>query len=237
MEARGGSWGAGFVALWLAVGCGGASTHNPNEEAGSGAVGGASGPTTSGGTAGTTAIGGTAVGGAAVGGGATMGGGGGGEPGRVSPLAGVPLDETFPWFMETHDGPSSGLLWAKDGVLDFELEGAPLEATLSTHNHLDAVQGSKGVTFRGKASRPLRLLVSVKSTLDSDYFGARDAGNDWPVAPAMLTTEWAAFEVRLEDLRPPEVIDPKSPPGFTLAFIVDEPNGPVQLWLDDVVFF
>ncbi|MDF3067944.1 MAG: hypothetical protein K0R38_3545 [Polyangiaceae bacterium] len=225
MGAREDSYSVWVIALALLAGCGGAATRNGSAAEEGGTAGSMSAG--SGGAEGGTAAGGTA-------GGGTGGGAMGGTP---EWLVDVDLDDAFPWFIQDHDGAYRTVESASQGSVHVRLEGSPLETTISTHNHLEVVQVARGVTFRAKASKPLALFVSVKSSLDSDYFAAREAGNDWPVAATPVTTDWTTFEVPFAELAPPETRDPTGMPAFTIAFIVEEESGPAELWLDDVHFF
>jgi hypothetical protein len=171
------------------------------------------------------------------GGAASSGGSSGSGAARTPPwLVDLPLEDMFPWFIQEHGGRFRTLQMAQVGVLRSALEGAPIETTISTHNHLEVVSLVQGLRFSARASRDVVLRVSLTSTLDSDYFAARDGGRAWPVALTPLTTDWAKFEVPLTEMQPAEVREPNALPAFTLAFIVEEQSGPIELWLDDVHF-
>jgi hypothetical protein len=156
---------------------------------------------------------------------------------RSAPLAGVALDETFPWFVQTHGGdyqmaPDDG----DPSLVHVRLEGMPVEATVSTHNHLSVVDLATAIQFSAWSSEPLTVLVSVRGRLDdADYFAARGVGHDWPVAPVELSTTRQQFTIPLADMVPPEAPGTDIP-SFMIGFVVDKPVGPVDLWLDDVHF-
>lgn len=160
-----------------------------------------------------------------------------GAPSSGSPLAGLKLDESFPWFVQEAGGPYEAAADDQDAALvHVTFTGKPLQASLSTHNHVAVVGLTSAVAFSAKAEPPVTVLVSVKATLDADYFAAKAEGRLWPVAPVKVGTEWQRFAVPLADMKPPETTEPSEPPAFTIVFIVDEPTGPVDLWLDDVTF-
>jgi hypothetical protein len=164
--------------------------------------------------------------------GALAGAGGGGEtitPAETSP----PFDDIFPWFGSdgTAEFPPEG---AVGKVLMLEVSGTPAQGTLSTHNLYDALQGATALEFSARASASLQLLTSARRTAGSyDYFAARDAGEDWPIARVSVGLDWKHYSVRLADMQPTEADPDPAAPGFSIAFIVDELQ-PVTLWLDDV---
>ncbi len=206
-------WGTALLGGVLSA-CGGSATRSGPE--GEAAAGSGTTTTTTGGSGTTTT---------------------GGAPATPQWLTELKLDDVFPWFVQRAGGsyetaPANG----PDGVVYIKLEGAPVEATISTHNHLDVVHVAHAATFRAKANTALTLLVSVKEGLDADYFTARDTGKSWPVAPVNLDTEWSWFTVPFSDMVPRDEAVEQAPPAFTIAFVVDSAAGPVELWLDDVHF-
>lgn len=223
MGARGSKGRLAAVLLSLAVGCGGISTRNGAGEpaaAGSGAGGGASGS-------------GSGAGGSS--GEATQGGQS--AAGTPSWLVELILSDAFPWFVQEHGGSYDSAPPAQSGVLHVVFDGSPLEWTLSTHNHLALAGLAHGITFNIRSNAERVVKVSVKSTLDADYFAAQDNGNAWPVAPLAVGSEWRDFHVSLDELMPPEKGAGSDGPAFTVAFIVEEKAGPVELWLTDLHFF
>lgn len=215
--------------------CGGASRdgHEPSA-AGTSADGGtasAAAGTTSAAAGTTSADAGTAAVGV---------GGSSSEPAPDNPIAGVNLDDDFPWFYADGNATGAGSMLPPEAdassnpVLHLVLQGEPARATLSTHNHFEVIRFAERVEFSAKATELLALRVSARQTLESsDYFGALEAGYPWPTAEVQVTTGWQRFSVPLSEMRPPE---PNTEPGsFMLAFIVDHPR-PVELWLDEVRF-
>jgi hypothetical protein len=148
----------------------------------------------------------------------------------VEPLA---FDDAVPWF----DGSGySTYMSGSDRVLHIVASGAPARSTLSTHNHAALLSGVSAIELSARASEPLRLMVSASNAIQQyDYFAARDAGMQWPVAPVDVGVDWQAFSVPLADMMPPEAGDSDGIPSFFLAFIVESPV-PVEVWLDDVRF-
>jgi len=223
MGARGIDGRVAPLVLSLVLGCGGISTRGRAEESSAGSSG-ASGS-------------GAGLGGggsASDGGGSTVGGQGNG--GTPSWLVDLSLGTAFPWFKQEHGGSYDMIAAAQSGVLHVVFEGSPVEWTLSTHNHLAVLGVAHGITFniRSNAARVVRL--SVKSTLDADFFAARDRGDDWPVAPLQVAPEWRDFHLSFDELMPPEQNPGTDGPAFTVAFVVEEKAGPVELWLTDVHF-
>lgn len=171
----------------------------------------------------------------AAGGGTTAGGGAEPTPQWLSDMR---LDDAFPWFKQDHGGSYGTLPASEDGTVTVVLEGQPVESTISTHNHLEVVSRVRGVAFRARAGGAVELRVSLKSSLDADYFGARDEGRTWPLAAVPVAGEWASFQVPMTEMRPADSTEEE--PGaatFTIAFVVEAASGPVTLQLDDVRFF
>lgn len=173
-----------------------------------------------------------ATGGTGAGGVASAGSTGSG--GTATPAA-APfyLDDAFPWF------PGSGRgqfpVGQSDEILHVAPEQAPSQATFSTHNVSDLLSGMTAVHFLARANPPFRLMVSATDTIHPyDYFAARAAGEQWPLATVDVGEDWQTFEVPLTDMQPPETTD-DGIPSFFLAFIVDDPRK-VELWLDQVYF-
>jgi hypothetical protein len=187
----------------------------------------------------------SATGGIASAGAAAVGAGGSnGEPAPDSPLAGVKLDDDFPWFYVAGNAAGAGSLLppepdaSSNPVLHLVLQGEPARATLSTHNHFEVIRFTERVEFSAKATELLALRVSARQTLEgSDYFGALEAGYPWPTAEVQVTTGWQRFSIPLTEMRPPEPnTEPSTPRGsFSVAFIVAHPRA-VELWLDEVRF-
>ena len=175
--------------------------------------------------------------------GATMAGAAG-TTGAAAGSGGAPqwfsettLDDGFPWFVET---PGSQIAMApEDGdpsLVHVKLEGMPIEAIVSTHNHFRVLDVATAVEFSAWASEPLTVLLSVRGNInDTDYFAARAMGRTWPVAPVELTTGRQRFKIPFADMVPPEAPADGSP-FFMIAFVVEKPVGPLELWLDDVHF-
>jgi hypothetical protein len=163
-------------------------------------------------------------------GGASSGTAGAGAGSESAPFA---LDDNHPWFdgsgaIDVPDGP-------QDEILHLISDETPARATLSTHNVFDLLSAAQAVRFSARASAPLRLLVSASHTIQGyDYFAARDAGAQWPVAAVDVGVDWQEFSVPLADMQPPEMLV-AGPPSFFLAFIVEHP-APVEAWFDDVWF-
>lgn len=152
-------------------------------------------------------------------------------------LSDTKLDEAFPWFVQAPGGQYE--MAPEDGdasMVHVSLEGMPVEATVSTHNHFAVVGLATAIEFSAWASEPLTMLVSVRDRLDdADYFVARAAGHDWPVAPVELSTQRQQFTIPFADMVPKE--EPaEGTPSFMIGFIVEKPVGPLELWLDDVHF-
>lgn len=214
--------------LSLAVGCGGVSTRNRGEEESS---------------AGTSGSGASGAGGSSpTSGGATSGGGestqaGQSSGGTPSWLAELSLSDTFPWFQQRHGGSFGMTPAAQEGVLHVVFEGSPVEWTVSTHNHLSVSGLVSGINFNVKSNAPRVIGVSVLSSLGADYFAARDAGKSWPVAWVEVPVVWHNARVSLDAMMPPEENPGADGPAFTIAFIVNEATGPVELWLNDVHFY
>lgn len=223
MGVRGIERGLLAISLALLAACGGASARNDTQELP--AAGGSASAAGSGGASGSTAAG--------SGG---NDGGTAGATGPATPFIGFRLNN-FPWFVHDRGTSVGTVVTAQEGVVHVELLGAPVQTTISTHHHVVVVSIADGVRFTARASRDVALRVSVTSQLKTaDYFAARDAGEEWPSAPTPLTTDWATFEVPFAEMRPAET-DAMSAAGFQIAFIVDEPTGPVELWLDEVYFY
>ena len=176
--------------------------------------------------------------GSSMGQGGSVGSGGvaaqAGTAGREAEAEPVLLDDAFPWFDGSGDGgPTSG---PSDEILHIVASGTPARSTLSTHNHTAVLSGFSAIGFSARASVPLKLLVSASNAIQAyDYFAARDAGTQWPVASVEVGVDWRDFSVPLADMMPPEVGDSDGMPSFFLAFIVEAP-APVEVWLDDVRF-
>jgi hypothetical protein len=150
------------------------------------------------------------------------------------------LDDAFPWFV-TRPGGVVGAMLDRDGdgidkVVHVVLSEAPAEATISTHSHLEVVGWARAVNFKAKASAETNLLVSVRASLQADYFAARDAGQIWPTASVQLGTEWRDYSVALAAMMPAETAPALGVPAFTIAFIVHHPTGPFEAWFDQVQF-
>lgn len=144
------------------------------------------------------------------------------------------VDDTFPWF------DSGGLAefpsGREDVILHISARATPARATLSTHNIIDFLSYSEAVQFSARASQPFRLLVSASHAIQAyDYFAARDAGMQWPLAAVEVGVDWDDFSVPLTDMQPPEMFVDTGMPTFFLAFIVEHPE-PVEVWLDKVQF-
>jgi hypothetical protein len=206
------------LALALSA-CGGATQAD--------APAGGAGPTPAGGA---PAVAGTGQGGSW----AASGSAGQPEPGN--PIAGLKLDDAFPWFRATGTG-VSGLIEPEmdtggNPVLHIGVEGEPAQATLSTHNHFEVVRYTSRVEFSAKSSEPLSLRVSVQRSLENaDYFAALAAGELWPTATVEVETDWRSYSVPFSAMQPSE---PEGATGsFLIAFIVDHPQS-VELWVDDV---
>jgi hypothetical protein len=209
-------------ALSLAIAlsaCGGATQAD--------APAGGAGPTPAGGA---PAVAGTGQGGSW----AASGSAGQPEPG--SPVAGLKLDDAFPWFRATATG-MPGLIEPEmdtggNPVLHIGVEGEPAQATLSTHNHIEVVRYTSRVEFSAKSSEPLSLRVSVQRSLENaDYFAALAAGELWPTATVEVGGDWRSYSVPFSAMQPPE---PEGATGsFLIAFIVDHHQS-VDLWVDDV---
>ena len=119
-------------------------------------------------------------------------------------------------------------------MLLLEASGTPAQATLSTHNLYDALNGATALEFSVRASAPLQLVTSARRTATNyDYFAARSAGEDWPIATVRVGVDWKRYSVALADMRPAEADPDPAHPEFFIAFIVDELQ-PVTLWIDDV---
>jgi hypothetical protein len=194
----------------LLTACGGASTRNGVSDGDGGSASGGSG----------------AVGSAGAGAGATP-----------QWLVDVKLEEMFPWFVQEAGGPYG--MVSDDGdesLVHVTLDGAPVAAVVSTHNHFEVVSLVQAAAFRAKASRELTVRVSVTGSIGFDYFAERDAGMPWPSAAVTVSPSWQSFAVPLADMMPPELLDPQRAPAFQIAFIVEAAMGPVELWLDDVHF-
>ena len=143
-----------------------------------------------------------------------------------------PLDDGLPWFDEA--GSADFPLGNEDRVLVLDASGTPAQATLSTHNLYDALNGATALEFSVRASAPLQLLTSARRTATNyDYFAARAAGEDWPTAAVRVGVDWKRYSVALADMRPAEADPAPARPEFFIAFIVDELQ-PVTLWIDDV---
>jgi hypothetical protein len=201
----------------LLVACGGSATHNPDDlaEAGTGATG-------------------ASAAGSNAGGPGSNAGGSGSAP---QWLADAELDEKFPWFVQTRGGDFQTAPDDRDpSLVHVSLAGMPVEATISTHNHLRVVDIATAIEFAAWASEPLTMLVSVRGRLDNaDYFAARAAGHHWPVAPLELSTKRQQFTVPFADMVPAEAPG-NDIPSFMIGFVVEKPVASVELWLDDVHF-
>jgi hypothetical protein len=152
-------------------------------------------------------------------------------------LVELELDEMFPWFVQEAGGPYG--MVSDDGdesLLHVTLEGAPIRAVVSTHNHVEVVSLVQAAAFRAKASGELTVRVSVTGSIGFDYFAARDAGTPWPSAAVTVEPNWQTFSVPLAEMMPPEIMNPGDTPAFQIAFIVEAATGPLELWLDDVHF-
>lgn len=182
-----------------------------------------------------------ATGGAPSSGGASGQGGGGGASASVNPLAGVSLDDAFPWFLRARASSESVVLTAtldeaSKSVLHVAPAGETPEYTVSTHHHFEVISRAQNVSFSARTTAPTALRVSLRRALDSaDYFAAAAGGNEWPSAVVDATGEWQHFVVPLGDLRPAETASTGSPPvsGFMIAFVVAAATT-VTLDLDDV---
>lgn len=159
-----------------------------------------------------------------------------GQPEPGSPIAGLKLDDAFPWFRATATG-MSGLIEPEmdtggNPVLHIGVEGEPAQATLSTHHHIEVVRYTSRVEFSAKSSEPLSLRVSVQRSLENaDYFTALAAGEPWPTATVEVEAGWRSYTVPFSAMQPPEPEGAAG--GFLIAFIVDHHQS-VDLWLDDV---
>lgn len=151
-------------------------------------------------------------------------------------LSDTKLDEVFPWFVEAQGGFQLAPEDGEPSLVHVRLEGTPIAAMISTHNHFAVIGVATAVSFSARASEPLTMLVTVRATVDGgDYFFDRDAGRPWPVAPVKLRTDLQRFVVPFADMMPADTI-PTSMPAFMIGFIVERPAGPLELWLDDVQF-
>jgi hypothetical protein len=167
----------------------------------------------------------------AAGGSATDGSGGSmnepaSEPGGI--------EDGAPWF--NGSGDVRFPMGEPDQILIIVALGTPARATVSTHNHTALLSGSDAVEFAARATAPMRLVVSASNAIQEyDYFAARDAGTQWPIAPVEVGLDWQDFSVPLSSMQPAEVGDPDGTPSFWLAFIVEHPE-PVDVWLDEIRF-
>jgi hypothetical protein len=159
---------------------------------------------------------------------------------RRGGLAEVQLDDVFPWVVTLPGTGFGGLLQGEgegaEKVVHVVLNESPAAATISTHNHIDVVGWARSVNFVAKATAETTLLVSVRASLQADYFAAREVGQLWPTASVQVGTEWRNYSVALADMLPAETAQPMSLPAFTLAFVVQQPSGPIELWFDQVHF-
>jgi hypothetical protein len=159
-----------------------------------------------------------------------------GQPEPGSTIAGLKLDDAFPWFRATVTG-ASGLIEPEmdaggNPVLHIGVEGEPAQATLGTHHHFEVVSYTSRVEFSAKSSEPLSLRVSVqRSPGNADYFAALAAGELWPTATVAVGADWRSCSVPFSAMQPPEPEGATG--GFMVAFIVDHPRS-VDLWVDDV---
>src|SRR6188474_2749811 len=128
-----------WAVLWL-VGCGGSTRGNPpSDEVSGGSAQGGSAAAGSGAVAGSGATGGTPMW-----------------------LSDAMLDETFPWFIQTPGGmlgmvPDQGFGQEGEHVVHVIFSSAPVQATVSTHNHFAVIGVAAGVAFSAKASAEIEL--------------------------------------------------------------------------------
>jgi hypothetical protein len=159
-----------------------------------------------------------------------------GQPEPGSPIAGLKLDDAFPWFGATPTG-RLGMIEPEmdtggNPVLHLGVEGEPAQATLSTHHHFEVVRYTSRIEFSAKSSEPLSLRVSVRRSLENaDYFAALAAGKLWPASTVEVEAGWRSYSVPFSAMQPAEPDDATG--GFLIAFIVDHHQS-VDLWVDDV---
>jgi hypothetical protein len=124
----------------------------------------------------------------------------------------------------------------QDGVVHVTFSTGPVQATVSTHKHFAVIGIASGVAFSAMASAELELQVSVHSALETDYFGARDNGTPWPVASVDVGTDWQNYSVAFSEMKPPDPGTAAGPASFVMAFVVEHPTAPLELWLDAIHF-
>lgn len=209
----------GIAALMLDLACGG-KARDPAD--GNASVAGQPGATAGGST------------------GVTWGGSSGGPSGgaspepRGNPVAGLALEDMFPWF--DGSGASEFPPAGTDVQLVLAATGNPARGTLSTHNHIDLLSAVSTVSFSARASAPVKLLVSARRSVDGyDYFAERDAGKLWPVAAVDVDVDWQPYSIRIADMQPSADATAPGNPSFSVAFIVEHPE-PVDVWIDEVMF-
>ncbi len=141
------------------------------------------------------------------------------------------LDDNFPWF--DADGTMIYLPGGEGRILRLPVPASPARGTFSTHNPIDLIAQTSSLRFSARANAPAVIKVAVgHEQLSYNYFAAREAGSQWPVATVMVTPEWQDFTVHYADLVPLEPAD-ASHPGFYVAFVVDQVE-PIELFIDRV---